>query len=100
MVHKRTTVKPKKMLTKLDRQKLIRDAIQARKMELLQQKKVAKSAGRPKKIVDPNLVKKKKWRDKDKRMLLEQVKEKYLAIRKMRFNILRVDPMVNEQKRF
>jgi len=35
----------------------------------------------------------KKWREKDKKMLFERVKEKYLLFRKMRINIIRVDPM-------
>lgn len=35
----------------------------------------------------------KKWREKDKKLLFERVKEKYLMFRKMRINIVRVDPM-------
>lgn len=35
----------------------------------------------------------KKWREKDKKMLFERIKERYLMFRKMRVNIMRVDPM-------
>ena len=34
----------------------------------------------------------KKWRERDKKMLFEQVKEKYLMFRKMRVNLVRIDP--------
>ena len=36
-------------------------------------------------------VKAKKWKEKDKKMLFERVKDKYLMYRKMRLNIVRVD---------
>ncbi len=42
--------------------------------------------------------KQKKWREKDKRMLFERVKEKYLQLRKMRVNIIRVDPYKKYKK--
>ena len=45
-------------------------------------------------------MKAKKWKEKDKRTLLERVKEKYLNIRKMRFNLLKVNPMIAEERRF
>lgn len=34
----------------------------------------------------------KKWREKDKKMLFEAVKERYLQYRKMRVNVVRIDP--------
>jgi hypothetical protein len=34
----------------------------------------------------------KKWKEKDKKVLLEKVKERYLLMRKLRINIVRVDP--------
>lgn len=37
------------------------------------------------------VVKQKKWREKDKKLLFERVKDKYLMLRKMRINIVRVD---------
>ena len=40
----------------------------------------------------------KKWREKDKKMLFERIKEKYLMFRKMRINIVRVDPMKKFKK--
>ena len=39
----------------------------------------------------------KKWREKDKRVLFERVKEKYLMFRKMRVNIVKVDPSLKKQ---
>ena len=42
----------------------------------------------------------KKWKERDKRLLLERVKEKYLDIRKMRFNLIKIDPMLNEERRY
>lgn len=35
----------------------------------------------------------KKWREKDKKMLFERIKERYLMFRRMRVNVVRVDPM-------
>jgi hypothetical protein len=40
----------------------------------------------------------KKWREKDKKILFERVKEKYLLFRKMRINIIRVDPLKKLRK--
>ena len=34
-----------------------------------------------------------KWREKDKKTLLERVREKFLALMKLRLNIVYVDPM-------
>jgi predicted metal-dependent hydrolase len=34
----------------------------------------------------------KKWREKDKKTLFEKVKERYLQYRKMKVNIVRLDP--------
>ncbi len=34
----------------------------------------------------------KKWRERDKKLLFEQIKEKYLMLRKMRINIIMIDP--------
>jgi len=33
-------------------------------------------------------------------MLLDRVKEKYLLIKKMRMNMIKIDPMIAERKRF
>lgn len=55
------------------------------KAEKLKKEKIAKEK-RVKEVI-------KKWREKDKKMLFERVKEKYLMFRKMRINIIRVDPM-------
>ena len=35
----------------------------------------------------------KRWREKDKKQLFERVKERYLQFRKMRVNIIRMDPL-------
>ena len=45
-------------------------------------------------------MKNKKWREKDKKILAERVKEKYLMIRKMRLNLIKVDPMIAENKKY
>ena len=45
-------------------------------------------------------MKNKKWREKDKKILTERVKEKYLMIRKMRLNLIKVDPMIAENKKY
>ena len=70
-------------------------ALLQRKAELMSEKK-AQKLGRPKKLQP----KAKKWKERDKRQLLERVKEKYLAIRKMRFNMIKIDPMLNEERRY
>ena len=43
--------------------------------------------------------KNKKWKEKDKRILFERVKSIYLNIKKIRLNIIRVDPMIEERKK-
>lgn len=43
--------------------------------------------------------KNKKWKEKDKRILLERVKSIYLSIKKIRLNIIKVDPMIEERKK-
>jgi hypothetical protein len=55
---------------------------------------------KPKKEKKEKKVKNKKWKEKDKRILLEGVKDKYLLIKKMRMNLIKVDPMINENKKF
>jgi hypothetical protein len=80
----------------MDRTRIIRQALLQRKAELMSEKK-AQKLGRPKKIQP---VKAKKWKERDKRLLLERVKEKYLDIRKMRFNLIKIDPMLNEERRY
>jgi hypothetical protein len=47
---------------------------------------------------DRLLDKTKKWREKDKKMLFERVKDKFLLFRKMRINIVRVDPFKKLRK--
>jgi len=42
----------------------------------------------------------KKWTKIDVKMLMTRVKDKYLDIMKMRINIMRVDPMIAETKRY
>jgi hypothetical protein len=34
-----------------------------------------------------------KWREKDRKILLERVKERYIQILKLRLNIVYIDPM-------
>lgn len=100
-IYKKWMLKPKKQLSKTERNKMVRQALQFRKSELVLIKKSQQKQGRPRKERrEDELKKKKKWKEKDKRILLERVKEKYLQIKKMRFNIQKIDPMVNEQKRY
>jgi hypothetical protein len=42
----------------------------------------------------------KKWREIDKKTLVNRIKEKYLTIMKMRLNLVKVDPMIAETKRY
>ena len=43
--------------------------------------------------------KNKKWREKDKKTLFERIKDKYLMLRKLRINVIRVDPMKKHVKK-
>lgn len=43
---------------------------------------------------------KKKWRERDKKTLYDNVKEKYQQIMKLRMNLIKVDPMIAETKRY
>ena len=40
-----------------------------------------------------------KWREKDKKILYDRVRDRYLQLVKLRFNLLRVDPMIKIKKR-
>lgn len=55
---------------------------------------------KPKKEKKGKKEKQKKWKEKDKKILLERVKDKYLAIKKLRFNLIKVNPMIAETKRY
>ena len=48
---------------------------------------------------EPPPPKAKKWREKDKKQLFERVKEKYLQFKKMRINIIRIDPFKKQKKK-
>lgn len=54
----------------------------------------------PKKEKKSKKEKQKKWKEKDKKILLERVKDKYLLIKKLRFNLIKVNPMIAETKRY
>lgn len=54
----------------------------------------------PKKDKKSKKEKQKKWKEKDKKILLERVKDKYLLIKKLRFNLIKVNPMIAETKRY
>lgn len=41
----------------------------------------------------------KKWKEKDKKLLLEKVKERYFLMRKLRVNIVRIDPNKKRKRR-
>ena len=59
-----------------------------------------KLLNKPKKEKKGKKEKQKKWKEKDKKTLLERVKDKYLAIKKLRFNLIKVNPMIAETKRY
>ena len=40
-----------------------------------------------------------KWREKDKKILYDRVRDRYLQLLKLRFNILKVDPMIKIKKK-
>jgi hypothetical protein len=40
----------------------------------------------------------KRWREKDKKILFEKIKERYLQYRKMKVNIVRVDQYRKERR--
>ena len=40
-----------------------------------------------------------KWRDKDRKVLFERVRDKFLQLFRLRVNVLRVDPMVKIKKK-
>ena len=68
-------------------------ATQAKREEQLQQKPAA-VASKPEPVVVPI-----KWKDKDKKILFERVRDRYLQLFKLRVNVLRVDPMVKIMKK-
>ena len=86
--------KPKKLISKTERNKLLRVALQNKKAEIIQLRREKK----PKRERSKS-VKTKKWREKDKKILLDKVKNMYLSIKKIRMNLIRVDPMIDERKR-
>jgi len=55
---------------------------------------------RPKKDKNDKACNMKKWKEKDKKKLMDRVKDKYMTIKKMRYNMIRVDPMIAEKKRY
>ena len=87
--------KPKKLISKTERNKLLRVALQNKKAEIMQLRREKK----PKRERSKS-IKNKKWKEKDKKILLERVKNMYLSIKKIRMNIIRVDPMIAEHKRY
>lgn len=66
----------------------------------MQQRRENKLLSRPKKDKNDKNSKLKKWTEKNKKTLMERVKDKYLTIKKMRMNLTRVDPMISEKKRY
>ena len=40
-----------------------------------------------------------RWKDKDRKILFERVRDKYLLLFKLRVNILKVDPMIKIKKK-
>ena len=40
-----------------------------------------------------------RWKDKDKKLLFERVKDRFLQLFKLRVNVVRVDPMVKIKKK-
>jgi len=79
---------------------MLRVAIQNKKQELIQKRREDKLLHKPKKEKKEKKPKVKKWKEKDKKTLLDRVKEKYLIIKKIRMNMLKIDPMIAERKRY
>lgn len=42
----------------------------------------------------------KKWKEKDKKILLERVKDKFIQLRKLTINIVRIDPSKKKNRKF
>ena len=40
-----------------------------------------------------------KWREKDKKVLYDRVRDRYLQLLKLRFNVIKVDPMIKIKKK-
>jgi hypothetical protein len=55
---------------------------------------------KPKKEKRIKPTKVKKWTKNDIKTLMNRVKEKYLDIMRMRINLVRIDPMIAETKRY
>jgi len=96
----RHSLKPKKLITKAEKIKMLRQALHYKKVELQQIKKESKLQSKPKKEKKEKPAKAKKWREIDKKNLLNRVKEKYLKIMRMRLNLICIDPMIAEHKRY
>jgi len=79
---------------------MLRLALHNKKIELVQLKKEFKLQAKPKKDKKDKPLKPKKWREVDKRVLTNRVKDKFLTIMKMRLNLISVDPMIAEHKRY
>lgn len=99
-ISKKHQLKPRKIITKTEKNKLLRQALLNKKQELIQLKKDSRSVIKPRNEMQINLFKQKKWTKIDVKMLMARVKEKYLEIMKMRINLVRVDPMIAENKRY
>ena len=76
-VQAKHALKPKKLITKSEKSKMLRQALQNKKQELLKLKKESKLNSKPKNCKKEK-TKAKKWREIDKRNLTNRVKEKYL----------------------
>jgi hypothetical protein len=99
-LQKKHILKPKKIITKTEKNKMLRQALQNKKAELVQLKKDSKLLNKPRRDKRMKMVKAKKWTKNDIKTLMARVKEKYLAIIKMRINLVRMDPMIAEKKRY
>ena len=40
-----------------------------------------------------------RWRDKDRKVLFERIRDRFLQLMKLRINVQRVDPMIKIKKR-
>lgn len=97
-IQKKNQLKPKKVITKTERNKMLRQALNNKKHDLIQMKKDFKMQSRPGK--EKKVVKQRKWTKNEIKVLMGRVKEKYLDIMRMRINCVRVDPMIAETKRY
>ena len=96
-IQQRHNLKPKKLISKTERNKLLRQVLQNKKQELSQLRREQRLSKKPQK---EKLGKPKKWKEREKKQLFDRIKEKYMQIKKMRINTIKIDPMIAQNKKY